>query len=117
MEGDEIFLESLKAAGVQVEELRAWYTDLCDTSYWVKNGASEHSLQIATSLHQNTWAAVDGSCGCSVTDRVLMLSIALLAVLTSSLEKHAMACVVAWCGGMLLPRRNHSHSLRKSALT
>ena len=40
---------------------------------------------------------------------------ALSAVLTNLLEKHAMVCVVAWLSGMLLPLRNQSHCLRKSA--
>ena len=51
----------------------------------------------------------------SSTVRALMSSIALSAVLTNLFEKHAIACVVAWLVGMLLPLRNHSHCLRKSA--
>ena len=68
-EGDEQFLRSLSAAGVEDCELHDLYKELIDVSFWIKAGASNHSLAVATELHQQTWAAVDGSQGVLQTYR------------------------------------------------
>ena len=66
-QGDEAFLRSLAAAGVDSSVIGPWYQDLKDTSFWIKHGELEHNVQMVTALHRHTWAAVDGAAGCIST--------------------------------------------------
>ena len=65
--GDEQFWRSLAAAGVEEDELAGLYADIVDTSFWAKQGSSQHSVEVAASLHNSTWAAVDGISGVTET--------------------------------------------------
>jgi hypothetical protein len=62
-------LRSLKAAGFEDDELAGLYSELVDTSFWLKNGASPHSIEVCAALHENTWSAIDGSGGVLQTHR------------------------------------------------
>ena len=67
--GDEASFKSLAAAGVEGPSMRSWYDDLVDTSFWIREGASQHSFAVAASLHDNTRAAIAGSTGVLETAR------------------------------------------------